>query len=231
MYPIRNLGLAVTAALLTLSASGQEPPVYNRIDLSASAQSEVANDLMIAVVFAETEDNDQADAANFVNAAIEWAAERARRVDGVNLQTQQYTTRPVYASGARRITGWIARQALRLEAEDAEALSELLGELQQRVAIQSLGSALSRSARDAAEENLIAEAIAAFRRRAELVSTELGHDGYRLVHLSVGTSGVVMPVREMRGLGAVAVADSFAPEIEPGEQTVMVSVSGTIELQ
>ena len=40
-----------------------------------------------------------------------------------------------------------------------------------------------------------------------------------------------MPVREMRSLSAVAAADSFAPEIEPGEQTVMVSVSGTIELQ
>ena len=41
----------------------------------------------------------------------------------VELQTMQYSTRPVYANG-RRIIGWVARQSLRLESTDAEALSE-----------------------------------------------------------------------------------------------------------
>lgn len=123
------LGLALTAAILSTASFAQDDQVYDRINLSASASLDVENDLLIATVFAEVEDNNQADAANEVNEAISWAAARSREVAGIEIQTTNYTTRPVYANG-RRIVGWVARQGLRLESEDAEALSALLGELQ-----------------------------------------------------------------------------------------------------
>lgn len=229
MRQIRRSLPTLLLSLLAGAALAQQPPTYDRVDLSASAEREVGNDLLVAVVFAEVEDNDQADAANAVNESIQWAAERARRVAGLELQTQQYTTRPVYAPNSRRITGWIARQSLRLESQDPEVLSELLGELQARVAIQSLGAELSRSARDSAEEALIAEAIAAFKRRAELVAAELGHQGYRLVHLNVGTSGFFPNRNNVREL-SFASADAAPPAIEAGGQSVTVTVNGTIEL-
>lgn len=218
---------ALIAATGMLTAAAQDnPPVYDRIDLNAASEREVDNDLLVAVVYAEVENNSQSRAADEVNAAIRWASDRARAANGVALQTQQYTTRPVYAND-RRIVGWVARQSLRLESGDAEALSTLLGELQSRVAIESLRSSLSSAAREAAEETLIAEALGAFRRRAELIATELGRDGYRIVHISVGSSGPIA-YREARALGVMAVADS--PAIEAGVQTVSVSVNGTIEL-
>jgi predicted secreted protein len=223
--------LSLLLALPAAAGFAQEPPTYDRIDLNASAQREVSNDLMIAVVFAEVEDNDQEQAANAVNNAISWAADRARTARGVTLQTQQYTTRAVYAPNSRRITGWIARQSLRLESDDAETLSELLGTLQERVAIQSMGSALSKAARDKAEEDLIAEAIAAFRRRAELIARELGRDDYRLVHLGVGTSGFNPIMMTGARVASDRMLEASAPEIEAGVQTVTVSVNGTIELK
>jgi len=230
MHRIAVFCLAVAAGLAGPPGLAQEQTAYNRVDLSASAQRDVGNDLMIAVVYAEAEDNDQAQAANAVNESIRWAAERARTATGIELQTLQYTTRPVYSPGSRRISRWIARQSLRLESQDAGALSELLGELQQRVAIESLGSELSRAARDATEDALVAEAIAAFERRADLVAGELGSDGYRLVHLSLGTSGFAVRPNQARFLSFGAAADAVAPEIEAGEQTVSVTVNGTIEL-
>jgi len=146
MKRLRTL-LALLAAMACLNpVYAQDEATYDRIDLNANASAEVENDMLIAVVFAEVEDNDQADAAAAVNESIAWAASRAREETEIDIQTSNYNTRPVYANG-RRIVGWVARQSLQLESTDAEALSKLLGELQQRVAIQSTAYCpLARSA-------------------------------------------------------------------------------------
>jgi predicted secreted protein len=224
--------IAIPALILALFASvatGQQQPLtYDRIDLNASAEREVDNDLLIAMVYAEVEDSDQADAANTVNEAIAWASEQAEAATGIEWQTAQYTTRPVYAND-RRIVGWVVRQSLRLESEDAEALSELLGVLQSSVAVESIGTALSKPRRDEAEEALIAEAIAAFRRRADLVTRELGRSDYRLVYMNVGTTRTFAREAQLARFGADAAIS--APTVEAGVQTVSVIVNGTIELE
>jgi predicted secreted protein len=211
-----------------LTAQAQNEPTYDQVDLNASASQDVENDLLIAFVFAEVEANDQADAADAVNEAIAWAAGRARRIDGIEVQTTNYNTRPVYANG-RRIVGWVARQSLRLESTESQALSELLGELQQRVAVQSINYGLSDAARDAAEEALIAEALAQFKRRAKLIADELGRDGYKIVRLSIGNNGTIF-ASASRARMAFAEADVAQPEIEAGTQPLSVNVTGTIEL-
>ena len=222
--------LTLSASLLALAAAAQEdPPVYDRVDLNVSAEREVENDVMVAVVFAEVEANTQARAADDVNQAIRFAADRARATAGIEQQTLRYTTRPIYAND-RRIVGWVARQSLRLESTDAEALSTLLGELQTRVAIESLSSRLSKSARDAVEDEVISEAIAQFRRRAEQIAAQFDRDGYRLVHLSVGSYAAFPQEAQLRRDSFSAAADVAAPTIEAGLQTVSVTVSGTIEL-
>lgn len=230
----RIVNFSLAAALLALSAPGQAQipePRYDQIDLSATAEREVANDLLTAIVFAEVEDNDQSDAADQVNQDISWAADRARRADGITVETGQYRTRPVYANNDRRITGWVARQTLTLESSDAEALSELLGTLQQRVAIQSVNYGLSKPARDAAEEALISEALEQFNRRADLIANELGRDGFRIVRISVGNNiafrNQVFAAQAQRDR---AFEELAAPEIDAGSQTVSVSINGTVEL-
>jgi predicted secreted protein len=219
---------ALAGSSWLLAAQAQNEPMYDQVDLNASASQDVENDLLIAFVFAEVEANDQADAADAVNEAIAWAAGRARRIDGIEVQTTNYNTRPVYANG-RRIVGWVARQSLRLESTESQALSELLGELQQRVAVQSITYELSDPARDAAEEALIAEALAQFNRRAELIAGELGRDGFKIVRLSIGNNGPIF-ASASRARMAFSEADVAQPEIEAGTQSLSVNVTGTIEL-
>ncbi|HUF71931.1 MAG TPA: SIMPL domain-containing protein [Gammaproteobacteria bacterium] len=229
MKRLSIVGLGLCAATLAAPALPQEDDqTYDRVDLMAEARLDVENDVLIAMVFAEVENNDQADAAAAVNEAIAWAADRARRVEGVEIQTTNYTTRPLYANG-RRIVGWAARQGLRLESGDAGALSALLGELQERVAVQSMSYGLSDAARNGAEERLIADSLAQFDRRARLVAGELGRDGFRIVQLSIGTGGFFLP-REAMALSRAADASFTPPEIEAGTQSLTVTVNGTIEL-
>jgi hypothetical protein len=142
--------LALLTALAATSLAAQEL-TYDRVDLNVSAESEIENDQMIAVVYAEVEDNDQAEAADAVNQSIRWATERARRIDGVELQTMQYSTSPVYAPNSRRISGWIARQSLRLQSGDAAAKrpAPFTWARQQRRQMELPGLGLQRTSRAA----------------------------------------------------------------------------------
>lgn len=224
------LTILTVLAVFPIGASAQDQILHNRVDFSVNAQRDVDNDTLIAVVFAEVEANRQADAADEVNSAIGWATEKARDVAAVDAATLQYSTRPVYAENSRRIIGWIARQELRLESEDAEVLSTLLGELQERVAIASLSQALSREARDAIEEDLIIEALARFNRRAELIATQMGRDGYRLMSVNINNVRSSQP-SSSRGISLnFAAAEMAPPEIESGTQMLSVTASGAIEL-
>ena len=228
----RPIKLVLVLSVLSMTSAiraQDESAIYDRVDLFASAERDVENDLLVAFVFDEVQANRQAEAANRVNESIEWAVDRARRAGNVEFQTGQYSTRPVYANG-RRIVGWVARQTLRLESEAAAALSELLGDLQERVAIQSVNYDVSRHAREAAEEELITEALAKFNRRAELVARDLGRDGFRIVRININAAGGIPSPRVFYESRLEATADVAAPSIEAGVQTVTVSINGTVEL-
>ena len=224
--------LVILAGLqfVTTSVGAQAMQTYDQVDLSASAAKEIENDLLVAVVYAQAQNARQSVAANEVNEAIAWALEQADDVRGVTTQTLQYSSFPQYSSG-QRITGWQARQSLRLQSSDTDALSELLGELQSRVAIESVNYDVSRATRDAANDELIAEALAQFNRRASLIAQELGRSGYRIVRINISTSGDNGRPVMYRSRGAEMMdAAVAAPALDAGVQSVVVNVSGSVEL-
>jgi predicted secreted protein len=181
-------------------------------------------------VYAEADGAHQTDVAAKVNGAIAWALEQAKKATGVTAQTQQYYTSPLYQDN--RITGWRARQSLRLEGRDAKALTELLGSLQERTAVESVSFSVSPAARNGAEEALTTEAISRFEARATQIAGAFGRRGFRLGRVSITTGGGGQPPM-MFATRAAARAEVAAasPPIEAGTQTVSVTVSGTIELE
>ena len=147
----------------------------------------------------------------------------------MKVQTTQYNTFPVY--NKQVITGWRARQGIRIESTESTALSDLIGELQAQLLVASINYDVSKQSRDKVEEELTAEALAQFSKRAELIAAELGRDGYQLVQIHVNTQGGrPVPVSyATRGLAA-AEAKMASPAIEGGVQSVTVSVNGTVEV-
>lgn len=210
------------------AVSSEAPVTYDRIHLSGSATGEVANDTVVALLYAQREGQQAAALADEVNGAIAWALAQAAGSEGIKAQTLDYQTQPVYQN--QRLSGWRVRQSLRLESRDASRLASLVGTLQARLAVQSIGYQVSPARQREAEEGLIVEALAAFRGRAELVREQLGAAGYRLVELRVDGGGPVpmprtaMATMEMRGAAT-------PPALEPGTRDLSVSVSGTIELE
>jgi len=209
-------------------ASEEKPVTYDRVDLSASAQGEAPNDILVALLFREMEGPGAASLADEVNKAVTAAIKQIKQVPEIKVQTMDYQTMPVYQK--ERITGWRVRQSIRLETKDIGKFGSLLGDLQQQLNLQSIGYSISPERMKAIEDKLIAEALKAFQQRAELVTRELGRSRYRVVALRVETAGP--PPRPFLGTARAMAMDAAAPvAIEAGEQKVEINVSGTIELQ
>ncbi len=221
----------VAATLLVAGAAvaGEQAPTYDRVSLSAAAEERVANDTLVATLYVQREGPKQAAVADEVNTTMRKALESAKGAAGVTAQTGGYSTSPVY--NRETIVGWRARQSLRLESRDPKALTALLGTLQETLAVESVGYDVSPPARRTAEDRLIAEALAAFRGRADLIAQELGRKGYRFVQVDVSSGGYAPPPMPVRAMAMKSgMADVAEPAIESGEQSLTVSVSGVIEL-
>ena len=224
---VLTLGLLLTS---NVSADDKRPTTYDHISLSVSAEKPVANDRIIAELYSEREGEEVSRIASQVNESITWALDLARSVQNVTAQTTNYFSQPVYRE--QTVVGWRVRQSIKLESQDATQLSQLIGDLQERLAIGSLSYNLSPGVRTKAEDELITQALASFQKRAQLITEQLGRSSFRIVQVDVITAGAPIQPRHSARMAAMEAADSPAPPaIESGVQLVHVRVNGTIELK
>ncbi|MCF6364431.1 MAG: SIMPL domain-containing protein [Gammaproteobacteria bacterium] len=223
------LPLIVATVLLPLVAGADDEVThYDRISLQAMASAEVENDILEATLSVYREGSNPSLLSEEVNSTIQWAIGEAKKVSGVTVQTLGYQTNPVYQQ--QRLSAWRVRQSLRLESRDIAKLSQLIGKLQERLAVGRVGYRISTQRRNNVEESLITEAITLFQQRAELVAKQMGRSRYRVVQMSIDTGGA--PMQPMMRAEMSAMADArISPNFEVGAQTVRVSIHGTIELQ
>lgn len=209
--------------------SAEEQLTYDRINLSASASTRVDNDVLIAVLYIQKEGDELPALSDEVNKAIGEAVKLSKKVPNIVVQTMGYYSSPVHKKV--QLVGWRARQSIRLESQDTAALIKLIGELQSKLAVESISYDVSPESRKKVEETLISEAISAFNQRAKLITKDLGRAKYRLVQMNVNTSGDSIRPMQMRSAVMMADAPVKAPTIEAGQQKIQVSIQGTIELQ
>jgi predicted secreted protein len=212
-----------------LFAAEPVPPRYNAVALQADAQREVQNDLLSATLFAEVNDVTPAGVANAVNKSVNDALRIAKDYKSVRVRSGNNQTYPVYSRG-NQLQGWRGRGEIRIESKDFEAASALIGKLQSSMQLAGLQFTVSPESRRAAENELIAEAIAAFKARAEIVKNALGGRGYKLQNLNVMTAhNVPRPLMAM-ARAAPAAQEVTPPNLEAGISVITVTANGTIEL-
>lgn len=201
---------------------------YDRVHLTASAQTRVDNDTVIATLFAQEEGSDAAQLANLVNERIATAVALVKQHESIKLQTSGYNTTPVYHK--ERITGWRVQQTVRLESRDMTLMSEVLGQLQQTLNLQNIVFAVSPELKNRTDDELIAEALQVFEQRARNVIQQLGRKNFKIVDINVATAASPYPQRRFEA-AVMSASKMAAPAIEGGEQTLKVTVSGQIEME
>lgn len=222
--------LVLTLLLALQPAHAETPLTFNRVSLNESAQAEVDNDLLVAVLYVQAEGREAATPADEVNRVMDWAVNLVKGHAEVKVQTLGYQTQAVYNKGNLR--GWRVNQSLRLESHDSRLLGDLVARLQEQLQVQSIAYELSNGQRRAHLDTLTAEALQRFQARARHVATSLGRSSYRIVRININ-DGYQGPVPVMRGMmmEAAAADAAVAPaRIEAGTQKITISVNGEIEL-
>jgi predicted secreted protein len=221
--------LLLGLSALSATAHAEDKPVYDRIAFTVSAEKEVPNDVLTAVLYAEQQGQDTVAMADTVNQAITWAMGVAKQETAVEARTLDYTTNPLYTDG--RVTGWQVRQSLQLKSKDSKTLSGLLGKLQEKLRIEGINYSVSPEVQTSTEEELINTALANFKKRADQVKASMGRGEYRVVRLDVQAANDFQPpMMRMAVMDATPAAAPAPPSLEAGKQKLKVNVQAEIEL-
>ncbi|MCM5571751.1 SIMPL domain-containing protein [Burkholderiaceae bacterium FT117] len=239
--------IALTALLvplgapLTATAQAASPPTvavvpapsmpeFPQLTLSAEAWREVAQDRVAVTLYANHEAPQPAQAQARVNEQLNPALERLKGRKDLEVQSAGYRTDPVWKDS--RIVAWRARGAIRVTAAPSEDFNRLVGELAGTLNVESVVHFLSREAREAVERELIADAVAAFRAKAQAASQALGYKGFAVRAVSVSDSGPGRPEPIPRvAMARAQVAESAPMPMAEGRTTVSVGVSGSVLLE
>jgi len=202
---------------------------YNQVRLQSQQTEAVSNDTMHVSMNTYAEMQDPAKLAAKINSAMEWALQQAKQVKGVKVSTGSYQTWPVIRKEVT--TGWRGQQDLVMESADTEALSQLVGQLQERLQIKSMRFTVSDKKRAAVENRLIVAALDAFKQRAGIIGDNLNAGGFRIVEINVNTSTQRPPMLRQANMASLSSEAGDAVAVEGGESDVSVTVNGSIELK
>lgn len=224
-------GAAAGCCVLAIQSVAAAEPVlrYNTVELQAEVQREVQNDLLSASLYVELTDANPAALANAVNKSVNEALRVVKDYKGVSARSGNNQTYPVYAKGNVQ-QGWRGRAEIRIESRNFEAASGLIGKLQASMQLGNISFSVSPEARRAAENELMTEAIAAFKARAEIVKAALAGRGYKLQRLSLTNGYGAPPPRIPVARMAVSAQEVAAPSLEAGVSVVTVTANGAIEV-
>lgn len=223
-------------------------PPQNVLLLAADASAEVVQDTLTIALQTTREGADAAAVQNQLRQTLDAALAEARkavRPGQLEVRTGMFSIYPRYAVkpvAGNSIVGWQGRAELLLEGRDIGAISQLAGRLGSLggsgsatapagLTVSRVVFSLSRQAREAAEAEVAARAIAAFKARADSYARQFGFGAYSLREVSVGSSDVSAPMAQMRSArGMSAQGDDESQPVEAGKATVTVTVSGSIQL-
>jgi len=227
-----RVALAVLFLLVASpSAAEREPIPKDQVSFRVEAKRDVPNDWMVATLGVDVEGSEPAALAVRVNQRMAEAVKIAEAAPEIQVSSGAYQTQPVYDRG--KIVRWRARQDLVVEGAKLDLVSELVGQLQaQGLALRGVSFSVAPETSERLEEELIVEALSAFRQRAGLIARGVGRRGWNLVQLTIGQPGLPMPMpmAEMRTMAA-STSDEASPAFVSGKSTLRISIDATIEVE
>ncbi len=227
MLPQMTYGLIVVLLSVSPLFADTGDVLFNQVFIDAQAEGEVVNDTLEVLMQVEKQGGSPEAIARQVNQTMQWALDRSKPYKAVEVSTRSYQTHPLYRD--RLITGWRATQQLHLKSTEIAGLTELIGKLQEQLQVQQMNFLPGKKTRVKRENELINEAMEAFKQRVEIVKGHMEGKNYRIVDLRVNTGQSVPALyRERMATMAVMEADA-APAVEAGTSTVVVTVSGSVQ--
>lgn len=226
------MGIAMVAALFTLPAHAHDETAsktqYPYASLQAEAVTEVARDTVRITLAAEVRDSEQAEVAASLTRTVESVMKQLKGQEGVKTYSGNFQVWPMNDRDGR-ISDWRGRAEIVLESMDFELASKLAAEVADRMPIANLAFSVAPKERARYEAELLSEAAAAFRDRAQALTDAFGFDSYTVREIRLGGSGASYQP-EARRMMAMAADSGGSVPLEGGTERISLSVEGTIFL-
>lgn len=233
-----TLKLIASCAVLAWAGTvwSQSSPVapQNVLQLSATGTVEVQQDLLVMSLNATRDGADAAQVQSQLRTVLDAALTEARKAaqpGQMEVRTGQFGLYPRYGRDGR-ISGWQGTAELVLEGRDFGRISATAPRLA-GMAVGHVGFGLSREQRARVEATAQQMAIDSFKAKAGDLARGFGFSGYTLREVSVHANepGFARPrMMAMEARAGAAPADAPVP-VEPGKSTVVVTVSGSVQLK
>jgi len=214
------------------TALAETPPPQNVLQLSANGTVEVQQDLLSMTLSTTRDAAEAATVQTQLKTALDAALTEARKnaqPGQLDVRTGNFSLSPRYTREGK-INGWQGSTELVLEGRDFPRITQTAGRIT-TLNVGSVGFGLSREQRAKVETEAQSIAIDNFKQKAAELAKGFGFAGYTLREVSVNASegGPVRP-RMMAAQAKSLSADAPVP-IEAGKTTVVVNVSGAVQLK
>ena len=235
----RTINVIAACALFTWAGatfsqqSGGRDSVQNVAQLSALGSVEVQQDLL-SISMSTTRDGPDASAVQTqLKQALDAALAQARQAAApgqMDVRTGNFSLNPRYNKDGK-LNGWQGSTELVLEGKDFTRITTTAGKIQ-TLTLANVSFALSREQRARVEGEAQTLAIERFKAKAGDIAKGFGFGSYTLREVSINANDQGPPPRPyaMSTQSKSAMADS-AVSVEAGKSTVVVNVSGSVQMK
>jgi predicted secreted protein len=129
-----------------------------------------------------------------------------------------------------KISAWTGSAELVLEGRDFPRITQAAGRIQ-TLTVGGIAFGLSREARAKVEGDAQTMAIERFKAKAGELAKGFGFAGYTLREVAVNANEPGYPQPRMVTMQAKAASSDSSVPVEPGKSTVIVTVSGSVQLR
>jgi predicted secreted protein len=224
--------LAAAGTAGTAIAQNMVPPPQNVLQLTASGTVEVQQDMLSMTLTTTRDAADAATVQSQLKAAVDAALAEAKKnaqPGQLDVRTGNFSLSPRYTREGK-INGWQGSAEMVLEGRDFARITQTAGRIT-TLNVGNVGFALSREQRAKSETEAQTIAIENFKQKATELAKGFGFGGYTLREVSVNAndSGPIRP-RVMAAAAKSFAADAPVP-VEAGKASVVVNVSGSVQLK
>ena len=212
---------------------GGRDSLQNVAQLSAVGSVEVQQDLL-SISMSTTRDGADASAVQTqLKQALDTAVAQARQAAApgqMDVRTGNFSLNPRYGKDGK-LNGWQGSTELVLEGKDFTRITTTAGKIQ-TLTLANVSFALSREQRARVEGEAQTLAIERFKAKAGEIAKGFGFSGYTLreVAINANDQGPSPRPYAMSALSKSATGDS-AVSVEAGKSTVLVNVSGSVQMK
>ena len=227
----------ITPATLIFAQNIQDVSSFrvlqNVVQLSANAAVETQQDILTITMNTTREAADANTVQTQLKTALDTALTEAKKNAApgqLDVRTGNFSLYPRYGKDSK-INGWQGSTELVLEGRDFAKISSTAGKIQ-TLTVGNVGFSLSREQRNKVETETQQIAIERFRSKASDIAKSFGMNNYSLreVTVNAGDQGYTPRPRIAEMSMKIASADAAVP-VEAGKSTVIVTVSGSVQLR